>query len=79
MATAVNAGFAWAVFVSVRVTVGVSVIVAVAAKKVADGLAHVATWNAAMIVTDDLGEGLAAQMQKRPPQYADLLAPKKLD
>jgi len=46
---------------------------------VADGLAHVATWNAAMIVTDDLAEGLAAQMQKRPPHYADLLASKKLD
>jgi enoyl-CoA hydratase len=46
---------------------------------VADGLAHVSTWNAAMIVTDDLAEGLAAQMQKRPPQYADLLARKKLD
>jgi len=34
-----------------------------------DGLAHVALWNAAFIATEDLGEAMAAFMQKRPPVY----------
>ncbi|MDR3415623.1 MAG: crotonase/enoyl-CoA hydratase family protein [Nevskia sp.] len=38
---------------------------------VRDGLEMVATWNAAMLVSDDLGEALAAYMQKREPRFAD--------
>ncbi len=45
---------------------------------VADGLNHIATWNAAMILTDDLGEAIAAQQQKREPEFADLLPRRKI-
>ena len=38
---------------------------------IADGLNFVATWNAAMLLSDDLNESLQAQQQKRPPNYAD--------
>jgi len=40
---------------------------------VPDGLNYIATWNAAMIVTGDLKEGLQAQAEKRLPEYDDLL------
>ena len=38
---------------------------------VADGLEHVATWNAAMLLSADLGEAMMAAMQKRAPQFRD--------
>ena len=38
-------------------------------KSVADGLAFVATWNAAFIASDDLGEAMAAFFEKRPPKF----------
>ena len=38
---------------------------------VADGLNFVATWNASMLLSDDLGEAIAAQREKRPPRFAD--------
>jgi enoyl-CoA hydratase len=43
---------------------------------VADGLNHIATWNAGMLHSDDLTEALAAQKQKREPIFADLLGPR---
>ena len=38
-------------------------------KSIEDGLAFVATWNAAFIQSDDLGEAVAAFMGKRPPAF----------
>ncbi len=38
---------------------------------VADGLDHVATWNAAMLLSSDLGEALAAARERRAPRYRD--------
>jgi enoyl-CoA hydratase len=38
-------------------------------KSVEDGLAFVATWNAAFIQSDDLGEAMAAFFEKRPPRF----------
>ena len=38
---------------------------------VADGLEYVATWNAAMLLSDDTREAITAAMQKRPPKFAD--------
>jgi enoyl-CoA hydratase len=38
---------------------------------VADGLNYVATWNAAMLMSADLDEALAAGLQKRPPLFKD--------
>ena len=38
-------------------------------KSVEDGLAYVATWNAAFIQSDDLGEAMAAFFEKRPPAF----------
>lgn len=38
---------------------------------VQDGLAFVATWNAAMLVGEDLGEALAAAKQKRKANFPD--------
>lgn len=36
---------------------------------VADGLDYMATWNAAMLLSDDLMEAFQAKMQKRPSVY----------
>jgi enoyl-CoA hydratase/carnithine racemase len=38
---------------------------------VADGLNYVATWNAALLLSSDLGEALAAGRERRPPRYRD--------
>lgn len=38
---------------------------------VADGLAHVATWNAAMLLSTDLTEAMTAALEKRPPRFRD--------
>jgi enoyl-CoA hydratase/carnithine racemase len=38
---------------------------------VADGLNYVATWNAAMLMSADLNEALAAGLQKRGPVFKD--------
>jgi enoyl-CoA hydratase len=38
---------------------------------VADGLNYIATWNAAMLISDDLGEALAAARAKRPAKFRD--------
>lgn len=38
---------------------------------VADGLNHVATWNAAMLLSSDLQEALTAASQKRAPVFRD--------
>jgi enoyl-CoA hydratase len=38
-------------------------------KSVAEGLAYVAAYNAAFLASEDLGEALAAFMEKRPPRY----------
>ena len=39
--------------------------------RVADGLEYVATWNAALLLSDDTREAVAAAMQKRPARFAD--------
>jgi enoyl-CoA hydratase len=36
-----------------------------------DALNYIATWNAAMLISDDLTEALAAFQQKRPPKFRD--------
>jgi len=38
---------------------------------VADGLNYVATWNAAMLLSNDLQEAMMANMGKRPPAFKD--------
>lgn len=38
---------------------------------VADGLNYVATWNASMLLSDDLDEAIAAARAKRAPLYRD--------
>ena len=38
---------------------------------VADGLNYVATWNAAMLMSADLDEALAAMREKRAPKFSD--------
>ena len=38
---------------------------------VADGLDYVATWNAAMLLSDDTREAITAAMQKRQPRFQD--------
>ena len=38
---------------------------------VADGLDYVATWNAAMLLSADLDEALAAGRERRPPRFRD--------
>ncbi len=38
---------------------------------VADGLNYVATWNAAMLLSADLGESALAAREKRAPAYRD--------
>jgi enoyl-CoA hydratase len=39
------------------------------AKPAADGLAYVAAWNSAFLASEDLGEALAAFVEKRAPSY----------
>lgn len=39
--------------------------------RIGDGLEHVATWNAAMLYSDDLHEAAAARRDKRPPVFRD--------
>jgi len=38
---------------------------------VADGLNYVATWNAAMLMSDDLQKAMMANMSKQAPQFKD--------
>lgn len=38
---------------------------------VADGLNYIATWNAAMLQSEDLKLAVAAQMSKKPAEFAD--------
>ena len=38
---------------------------------VADGLNYIATWNAAMLMSADLNEAMAAARERRPPAFAD--------
>ena len=38
---------------------------------VADGLNYVATWNAAMLVSEDLTEAMTAAIEKRPARFRD--------
>lgn len=38
---------------------------------VADGLNYIATWNAAMLQSNDITEAMRATMEKRPPVFAD--------
>lgn len=42
---------------------------------IADGLNYVATWNAAMLLSDDLKDAVMAQMSKSEPEFADLAPP----
>lgn len=44
---------------------------------VEDGLNYVATWNAAVLLSADPQEALAAQKEKRAALFEDLLAPKR--
>jgi enoyl-CoA hydratase len=39
---------------------------------VADGLEHIATWNASMLDPADMAEAFAAQLERRDPVYPDL-------
>ena len=38
---------------------------------VADGLNYIATWNAAMLQSNDITEAMRATMEKRTPVFAD--------
>jgi enoyl-CoA hydratase len=38
---------------------------------VADSLNHVATWNAGMLISQDIQEAMMAKMQKREPKFED--------
>ncbi len=38
---------------------------------VADGLNFVATWNAALLMSEDLAEAVKARQERRPPRFAD--------
>ncbi len=40
-------------------------------RTVADGLNYVATWNAAMLMSADAQEAMAAMMQKRQAEFKD--------
>lgn len=39
---------------------------------VEQGLDYVATWNAGMLISDDLKEAVSAQIQKRKPTFSKL-------
>ena len=41
------------------------------ADQVANGLNYIATWNAAMLLSTDLDESLAAVREKRAPKFRD--------
>ena len=45
---------------------------------VADGLNYIAVWQAGMFLTEDLMEQIAANREKRPARFADLLPAKRL-
>lgn len=36
-----------------------------------DALNYISTWNAAMLISDDLTEAFRATMEKRPPRFKD--------
>lgn len=38
-------------------------------RQLRDGLEYVAAWNSAFLASEDLGEAMAAFMEKRPPKY----------
>ena len=38
---------------------------------VADGLNYIATWNAALLMSDDLTEAANAKVEKRPAKFKD--------
>ena len=38
---------------------------------VADGLAHIATWNAAMLVSQDIQAAMMASMSRQTPEFRD--------
>jgi len=38
---------------------------------IADGLEYIATWNAAMLQSEDLRVAVAAHMSKQKPTFAD--------
>ena len=38
---------------------------------VSDGLNYIATWNAAMLMSADLEESMAAMRERRPPRFLD--------
>lgn len=42
---------------------------------IADALDHIATWQAGMFFTEDLMEQMAANQEKRPAKFKDLLPP----
>lgn len=44
---------------------------------IADGLNHVATWQAGMMQTDDVARQIAANKEKAAARFEDLLAPKR--
>lgn len=46
-----------------------AVLAASQGRSVADGLDYVATWNAGMLVSDDLSEAMIAFARKRPPEF----------
>jgi len=46
---------------------------------VADGLNYIATWNAGMVITEDLQEGVQAQAEDRDPAYQPLLRKRPLE
>ncbi len=39
-------------------------------RRVADGLSSIATWNAGLLMSSDLQEALAANLEKRSPRFS---------